>query len=127
MHMDRIRSKLHVLAHRNVYVHCSTILTVFYSVFKATKALIDVIQSRANEAYPPDNPRPVRLLVYIDELHEMTTCKQTLRDDGRNGYQILCSSLNELLKLDLFVFLSTYKNTLHILVSSGQNVAEIRC
>jgi hypothetical protein len=37
----------------------------------------------------------------------MTTDTQTL-PDGRNAYQTLCSSLNELLKLDLFfVFLST--------------------
>jgi hypothetical protein len=80
----------------------------FYLVFKAAKALIDVIQHRTKETYPPNNPRPVRLLIYLDESHEMTTDKQTLPDDGRNAYQILCSSLNELLKLDLFcVFLST--------------------
>jgi hypothetical protein len=110
MHMERIWSKRHVLVCRNVYVHCSTI-DRFYTVFKAAKALIDVIQNRAKEAYPPDNLRPVRLLVYIDESHEMTTDKQTLRDDGRNAYQTLCSSLNELLKLDLFfVFLSTNSN-----------------
>jgi hypothetical protein len=86
-------------------------LIIFYPVFKAAKALIDLIQSHAKEGYPPDNLRPVRLLVYIDESHEMTTDKQTLRDDGRNAYQMLCSSLNELLKLDLFfVFLSTNSN-----------------
>ena len=78
---------MHVLVHRNVYVHCSTILTNFYPVFKAAKALIDLIQSRAKEGYPPDNLRPVRLLVYIDESHEMTTDKQTLRDDGRQPRQ----------------------------------------
>ena len=108
--MERIWNKMHVLVCRNVYVHCSTILTVFYTVFKAAMALIDVIQNRDKEAYP-HNLRAVRLLVYIDESHEMTTDKQTLRDDGRNAYQMLCSSLNELLKLDLFfVFLSTNSN-----------------
>ena len=111
LHMERIWSKMHVLVCRNVYVHCSIILTVFYTVFKAAKALIDVIRKRAKEAHPPGNLHPVRLLVYIDESHEMTTDKQTLRDDGRNAYQMLCSSLNELLKLDLFfVFLSTNSN-----------------
>jgi hypothetical protein len=77
MHMKTIRSKMHALGH-NVYVHCGTILTIFYPVFKAAKALIDVIQNHAEEGYPPDNLRPVRLLVYIDESHEMTTDKQTL-------------------------------------------------
>jgi len=83
----------------------------FFPVFKAAKALIDVIGSRAKEADRPDNPRPVRLLIYIDESHEMTTDTQTLPGDGRNAYQTLCSSLNALLKLDLFfVFLSTNSN-----------------
>jgi hypothetical protein len=83
----------------------------FHPVFRAAKALIDVIGSRAKGADRPDNPRPVRLLVYIDESHEMTTDTQTLPDDGRNAYQTLCSSLNALLKLDLFfVFLSTNSN-----------------
>src|SRR5882762_9516319 len=49
VHMKRIRSRMHVLVHRNVYVHCSTILTIFYPVFKAAKALIDLNQSRAKE------------------------------------------------------------------------------
>ena len=107
----RIPSKIHVLVDRNVYVHCSIIFTIFYPVFKAAKALIDVIGSRAKEADRPDNPRPVRLLIYMDESHEMTTDTQTLPDDGRNAYQTLCSSLNALLKLDLFfVFLSTNSN-----------------
>ena len=103
---------MHVLVHRDVYVHCSTILTVFYPVFTAAKALIDVIRNRTKEVYPPDNSRPVCLLIYIDESHEMTTDTQTFPDnDGRNVYQTLCSSLNELLKLDLFfVFLSTNSN-----------------
>ena len=109
--MQRIRSKIHVLVDCNVYVHCSIILTIFYPVFQAAKALIDVIGSRAKEADRPDNLRPVRLLIYIDESHEMTTDPQTLPDDGRNAYQTLCSSLNALLKLDLFfVFLSTNSN-----------------
>jgi hypothetical protein len=51
-------------ATRILYVYCSTILTLFYLVFKAAKALIDVIRHRAKEAYPSDNPRPVRLLIY---------------------------------------------------------------
>jgi hypothetical protein len=80
---------MHVLVHRNVYVHCSTILKFFCPVFKAAKALIDVIQNRAKKAYPPENSRPVRLLIYIDESHETTTGKQTLQDDGRNTYQTL--------------------------------------
>ena len=102
---------MHVLVCYNVYIHCSTILTAFYTVFKAAKALIDVIENHAKEAYPPNNLHPVRLLVSIDESHEMTTDKHTLQDDGRNAYQILCSSLNELLKLDLFfMFLSTNSN-----------------
>jgi hypothetical protein len=38
----------------------------------------------------------------------MTAAGQTIKEDGRNVYQALCSSLNELLNLDLFfVFLST--------------------
>ncbi|KIM71731.1 hypothetical protein PILCRDRAFT_93735 [Piloderma croceum F 1598] len=80
-------------------------------VFKAAKALIDVIQKCAKETYPPDNTRPVCLLIYMNESHEMMMDKQMLQDDGRNTYQTMCSSLNELFKLDLFfVFLSTYSN-----------------
>ena len=100
--------KKHFLVCRNVHVHCSTILTIFYTVFKAAKALIEVIEKHAKEAYPLKDRRPIRLLIYVDESHAMTTEKETLQGDGRNAYQILCSALNELLVLDLFVvFLST--------------------
>jgi hypothetical protein len=81
---------MHVLVRRNVSVHCSTILTFFYPVFKAAKALIDVIQNRAKEGYPPYNSRPVRLLIYIDESQKMMTYKQTL-PDGRNAYTKCCA------------------------------------
>ena len=74
-------------------------------------ALIDVIERHTKEAYPLKDRRPVRLLIYVDEPHAMTTNKETLQNDGRNAYQILCSSLNELLELDTFiVFLSTNSN-----------------
>ena len=86
--MGRIRSKMHLLVFRNVYVHCTDILTIFYLVYKAIKALIDGIQNRSNEAYPPDIYRPVRFLIYIDESHEMTTDTKILRDDGHIAYQI---------------------------------------
>ena len=80
----------------------------FIQVYIAAKALIDTIRSRAKGDVSDEKSRPVRLLVYIDESHEMTTKAQTIKGDGRNVYQVLCSSLNELLKLDLFfVFLST--------------------
>lgn len=73
--------------------------------------LIEYIKSSAKMVVQPDNTRPVRLIVYFDESHEMTTDEQTLPGDGCNAYQILCSSLNELLKLDIFfVFLSTNPN-----------------
>ena len=99
---------MHVLVRRNVYVHYSTILTVLYTVFKAAKALIDVIKGHAKEAYPLKDRRPIRLLIYVDESHAMTTEEETFQNDGRNAYQTLCSSLNELLGLDIFVvFLST--------------------
>ena len=103
---------MHVLVCCNVnYVHYSTILTIFYTVFKAAMALIDVIERHTKEAYPPKDRGPVRLLIYVDEPHAMTTNKETLQNDGRNAYQILCSSLNELLELDIFVvFLSTNSN-----------------
>ncbi|KAM6494977.1 hypothetical protein JOM56_009600 [Amanita muscaria] len=77
-------------------------------VYVAAKALIDTIKSRAKEDVSEGKSRPVRLLVYIDESHGMTKAGSTIKGDGRNAYQVLCSSLNELLKLDLFfVFLST--------------------
>jgi hypothetical protein len=73
----------------------------------AAKALIDTINRYTKEDGSKENVRPVRLLIYIDESHEMTTSAQTL-DKDRNAYQILCSSLNVLKNLDLFfVFLST--------------------
>ena len=67
---------MHVLVPRNLYINSSTI-SIFFPSFKAAKALIDLIQNRAKEGSPHDNLRPVRLLVYIDESHEMTTDKQT--------------------------------------------------
>ena len=77
-------------------------------MFKAAKALIDVIKGHAKEAYPLKDRRPIRLLIYVDESHAMTTEEETFQNDGRNAYQTLCSSLNELLGLDIFVvFLST--------------------
>ena len=92
-------------------------------------ALIDVIERHMKEAYPLKDRGPICLLIYIDEPHAMTTNKEMLQNDCRNAYQILCSSLNELLKLDTFViFLSTnsnlqeYSPSLHIFGSSqGQN------
>jgi hypothetical protein len=77
-------------------------------VYIAANALIDTINSYAKDDGSEKKPRPVRLLIYIDESHEMTKSEQTIKDDGRSVYQALCSSLNELRKLDLFfVFLST--------------------
>ena len=76
-------------------------------MFIAAKALIDTIQSHVKQD-SAQTPRPARLLIYIDESHEMAADAQTIKGDGRNAYQVLCLSLNELLKLDLFfVFLST--------------------
>ena len=107
--MEKIRSNMHVLVYRNFYDHCNTILTVFYLVSKAAKALINVIKSRAGEVDAPDNLCPVRLLVYMDESQEMTMARQMLPNDGRNAYQTLCSSLNELLELDLLcVFIDDF-------------------
>ena len=107
--MEKIQSNMHVLVYHNVYDHCSTILTVFYLVSKAAKALINVIKSRAGEVDAPDNLCPVRLLVYMDESQEMTMARQMLPNDGRNAYQTLCSSLNELLELDLLcVFIDDF-------------------
>ncbi|KAM6494880.1 hypothetical protein JOM56_009503 [Amanita muscaria] len=78
------------------------------AIFVAAQTLIDTIESRVKEDPSEKKTRPVRLLVYIDEAHEMTTNKQTFKSDGRNAYQALCSSLNQLLRLDVFfVFLST--------------------
>ena len=62
--------------------------------------------------HPPDNSCPVHLLIYIDESHEMTTDEQMLPDDGCNAYQMLCSSLNELLKLDVFFMFSSTNSIL---------------
>ncbi|KAM6494873.1 hypothetical protein JOM56_009496 [Amanita muscaria] len=78
-------------------------------VFVAAQTLIGTIESRVKEDPSEKQTRPVRLLVYIDETHEMTTDKQTFKgDNGRNAYQALCSSLNQLLRLNVFfVFLST--------------------
>jgi hypothetical protein len=93
----------------HTYAPIATSLTLLYPVFTAAKALIDTIRSYAKETDLHD--KRLWLLVYIDESHEMTTHEQMLKDDGRNAYQTLCSSLNELLKLDLFfVFLSTNSN-----------------
>jgi len=58
-------------------------LPFFIQYLKLQKALIDVIPSQDR----PDNPRPVRLLIYMDESHEMTTDTQTLPDDARNAYK----------------------------------------
>jgi hypothetical protein len=80
-------------------------------VYIAAKALIDTIKSYTKEDGSKGNPRPVRLLIYIDESHEMTTSAQTIKGDNRNVYQPLSSSINELLELDIFfVFLSTNSN-----------------
>ena len=77
-------------------------------VYIAAKALIDVINSYTKEDESEEESRPVRLIIYIDESHEMTTSEETIKGDGRNAYQVLCSCLNELRNLDLFfVFIST--------------------
>ena len=77
-------------------------------VYIVAEALVDTINSYTGEDCSEEKPRPVQLLIYIDEPHEMTTSGQMIKGDGRNIYQVLCSSLNELRKLDLFfVFLST--------------------
>jgi hypothetical protein len=58
-------------------------------------------------------PRPVRLLIYIDDSHEMTTLGQAIKDDGRNVYQTLCLSLHELAKVGSLLRLF-YRPTLHV-------------
>ena len=98
----------------NVPVCCGTsshtnVLTNYcIQVYIAAKALIDTINNYTTEIGSEEYPRPVRLLIYIDESHEMTTAAQTLTNQLYNAYQILCTSLNELVHLDLFfVFIST--------------------
>ena len=79
-----------------------------HPVYIAAKALIDTINSHAKKNISDEKSRPILLLIYVDKSHEMTMKAQTIKGDGRSAYQVLCSSLNELLKLDLFfVFLST--------------------
>lgn len=89
--------------------HPNTLIKYCIQVHKAAKALIDTIKRYTKEDSSKENPpRPVQLLVYIDESHEMTTSAQTIKGGKNSAYQVLCSSLNELLDLDLFfVFLST--------------------
>lgn len=88
--------------------HPNALINYCIQVYIAAKALIDTINSYAKKDGLEENAGAVRLLIYIDESHEMTTSAQTIQGDRRNVYQVLCSGLNELLDLDLFfVFLST--------------------
>jgi hypothetical protein len=82
----------------NVLVCCSNHPNVLINnyciqVYIAAKALIDTINSYTKEDGSEENPRPVWLLIYIDESHEMTTSAQTIKGDRRNVYEVLCSCL----------------------------------
>ena len=89
-----------MITHPNALINCCI------QVYIAAKALIGTINCYTEP--PSENSRPVRLLIYIDESHEMTTSAQTIKHDGRTVYEVLCSSLNQLLDLNLFfVFIST--------------------
>jgi hypothetical protein len=63
-------------------------------IYIAAKALIDTINSYIKEESSEGNSGPVRLLIYIDGSHEMTTSAQTIKGDKRNVYQTLSSSPN---------------------------------
>jgi len=69
-------------------------------VYAAAKAFIDTIKSLAQGDVSEGKSRPVQLPIYVDESHEITKAEGKIEGE-RNGFQVLCSSLNKLLKLDL--------------------------
>jgi hypothetical protein len=57
----------------------------------------------------------------------MMAVGQMIKEDGRNVYQALCSSLNELLKLDLFFILLLTNSMLSDYSPSGHVFWSKRC
>ena len=100
--------------------HPHALINYCIQVYIAAKDLIDTIKIYTKEDGSKENPRPVRLVIYIDESHEMMTSAQTIEGDRCNVYQVLCSSLNQLVNLDLFfVFISNSLKLSDYSYSSG--------